>query len=91
MENTSDRLGHILAKGYKFSSFEALSEAVHNWEVKNFVQLYKRSSRFIQARFHNKHYNENLKYSEIDYACIHGGRKAGSRSTGKRPNQKFVA
>jgi len=82
----------VLSKGTKFSSFKDLSEAIEKWEATNFVQLYKRSSRSIEAttkRAPNRRYNLNLKYSEIDYACIHGGRKANtSTSTGKRPNQR---
>ena len=32
-------------------------------------------------------FNKNLKISEIDLACIHGGRKFHGTSKGKRPNQ----
>ena len=82
-----------LIEGAKFDSFELLSQAIERWENMNFVKLYKRRSRTIDAaakRVTKKVFNERLKYSEIDYACIHGGRTARTTSTGIRPNQKLV-
>ena len=37
-----------LASGQEFYSFEELSEGVQNWEKKNFVTLYTRSSKVLK-------------------------------------------
>ena len=80
-----------LVSGQEFSSFEELSENVQKWERKNFVTLYTRSSRSIEAarrRAPNKTFSDKLKFSELDYACVHGGREYKSKATQKRPCQK---
>lgn len=80
-----------LVKGARFSSFVVLSKAIRSWEEANFVSLYKRSSRTIETaskRATKKAYNCELKYAEVDFACIHGGRKFKSTGTGLRPNQR---
>ncbi|KAG1650979.1 Zinc finger SWIM domain-containing protein 3 [Nymphon striatum] len=79
-----------LAKGDEFSTFVDLSAAIARWEVVNFVQLYKRSSRSIAAaskRLTKKSFSADLQFAEVDYACIHGGRRLITSSTGQRPNQ----
>ena len=80
-----------LVSGQEFYSFEELSEGVKNWEKKNFVTLYTRSSRSIEAarkRAPNRTFLDKLKFSELDYACVHGGREYKSNATQKRPCQK---
>ena len=62
-----------LVSGQEFSSFEELSENVQKWERKNFVTLYTRSSRSIEAarrRAPNRTFLDKLKFSELDYACV---------------------
>ncbi|KAK6169865.1 hypothetical protein SNE40_020840 [Patella caerulea] len=79
-----------LTLGAQFNTFHALSEAVSRWEKTNFISLYKRSSRTIEAcskRATKKFFNPHLKYAEINFACIHGGRKLKSSSSGQRPHQ----
>ena len=80
-----------LVSGQEFHSFEELSEGVKNWEKKNFVTLYTRSSRSIEAarkRAPNRTFLDKLKFSELDYACVHGGREYKSKATQRRPCQK---
>ena len=80
-----------LVSGQEFSSFEELSESVKKWEKKNFVTLYTRSSRTIEAarrRAPNRVFLDKLKFSELDYACVHGGREYKSKATQRRPCQK---
>ena len=74
-----------------FSSFSELKDKIEDFEKANFVQLYIRRSRSIEAaakRAPKKQFNEELKYYEVEYSCIHGGKVFKSTSTGKRPNQK---
>lgn len=77
--------------GKEFSSFEELSNEIIEYEKQFFVSLYIRSSRSIESakrRAPNKQFHEELKFSELDYSCKHGGRKILSKSKGVRPNQR---
>ena len=81
----------LLQEGKEFDSIDTLENAIAEWEKDNYVQLYKRSSRTIAVlsrRANTKKFNTTLQFAEIDYACIHGGRKAVSLSKGCRTNQK---
>ena len=81
-----------LSVGKEFSSFEELSCSVKLWEKSNFVTLYTRSSRSIEAckkRAPKRTFNDTLKFAELDYACVHGGRQYKSKSTNKRQCQKY--
>ena len=79
--------------GATFSAYIELQKAVEDYQRKHNVQFYKRSSRGIQS--FKTHYRSNsklnipteLKYPEIDYACIHGGQKFKS-SASQRLNQR---
>ena len=88
-ENASENL--VLRAGMKFDRFEAWNAALVKWEKENFTQLYVRSSRSIEAgrkRTPKKPLADRLQYSEMTYACIHGGRDFKTRSKGERPKQK---
>ena len=77
--------------GEKFRSFSELKDKVEDFEKANFVQLYIRRSRSVEAaakRAPKKQFNEELKYSEIEYSCIHGGRIFKSTSTGAKNQTK---
>ena len=79
--------------GSKFDSFDDLSSAIKDYERVNSVTLYTRSSRSIMAakkRAPKRHFSESLKYSELDYACVHGGRQYKSHSKGIRKSQRLV-
>ncbi|ELU08802.1 hypothetical protein CAPTEDRAFT_194064 [Capitella teleta] len=56
----------------------------------NFVQFYKRDSRTIEATLRHsskkRTYADRLKYTEIVYSCIHGGKTFQSESKGVCPN-----
>ena len=80
-----------LAAGNEFSSFQALSSAIKQWEETSFVTLYTRSSRSVEAsrkRAPKRKFNDELKFSELDYACVHGGREYKPKSTNIRKNQR---
>ena len=84
-------LAKMLSVSEEFKSFNELSKRLSEFEKKSCVQLYIRRSRSVQSaakRTGKKKYNDALKYAEIDYACIHGGKNFKTSSTGKRPNQK---
>jgi len=38
----------------------------------------------------NRQFSEQLIYSEVDFACVHGGRGYLSKSKGKRKMQRFA-
>ena len=80
-----------IVSGQEFCSFEEVSESIKSWEKENFVTLYTRSSRSIEVarrRAPNRTFLDQLKFSELDYACVHGGREYKSKATQKRPCQK---
>ena len=75
----------------KFRSFSECKDKVEDFEKANFAgtTVQVRRSRSVEAaakRAPKKQFNEELKYSEIEYFCIHGGRVFKSSSTGERPN-----
>ena len=91
-ESNSGLSGDI-SVGKEFSSYAHLSSAIKEYEAANSVTLYTRSSRTVQAaqkRAPNRHFLDNLTYSELDYACVHGGREYKSRSKGIRKSQRLV-
>lgn len=77
--------------GATFSSHEDLQAAVQQYEDDNYAQFWVHSSRTIAAAKNKgvkRDVDPALKFAEIGYVCINGGRKFTSRSTGERPNQK---
>lgn len=63
--------------GCQFSSFEELEVAVKRYQEQTGTQLYKRDSRTVEAaskRNTRKNYKEEIRYSEINYFCVHGGK-----------------
>ena len=82
---------HMFRVGDEFNSFDDLLDKISTFEQAQFVQLYIRRSRTIIAaakRRTKKIYNEDLKYAELEYACINGGKNFKTTSTGERPNQR---
>ena len=91
-ESNSGLSGDI-SVGKEFSSYAHLSSAIKEYEAANSVTLYTRSLRTVQAarkRAPNRHFSDNLTYSELDYACVHGGCEYKSRSKGIRKSQRLV-
>ena len=84
----------MFSVGDEFNSFTELSTKIKEFEKETCTQLYVRSSRTIESTIKHapkKLFNHDVRYSELDYAFIHGGKQFKSSSTGKRPNQTSVA
>ena len=83
----------MFAVGDTFHSFEELSSAIRSYQITQKVQFYIRDSRTIEAasrRDTKKTFKRELKYAEITYHCIHGGKQYKPTSKGKRPHQLYV-
>lgn len=81
----------MLHTGDEFDTFNDLRDTILAYEQAEYVQLYVQRSRSIESalkRTPKKVFKENLVYTEVKYACIHGGKKFNTTSTGARPNQK---
>jgi len=81
--------------GDEFDSFNDLQDTVLVFEQVQFVQLYVRWSRSIRSALESKRISttlakviEDLLYTEVEYACIHGGKNFKTTSKGDRPNQE---
>lgn len=72
--------------GQMFDSFESLQAQLRKYESEKYVKFWCRDSRTIQAapKKINGPLCEKLKYYEVCYACVHGGKKFSSKSSGKR-------
>ena len=70
--------------GEHFTSYNDIKEKMKKYEEENFVNLWVRDSRTIEAARVKKNYNPAIKFYEVIYACKHGGRKFKSESTGER-------
>jgi len=80
-----------ISVGDAFGSFNELEKAIEQYENTNFVKLYRRDSRTIaglKKRCPKRVVSSDLKYANITYACIHGGKKFKSRGTGKQLNTR---
>ena len=76
----------------QFKGFQSLEKKKSSYETENFVKLWKRDSRSIgatQGRVKRK-LREEIKYYEITYACIHGGKKFKPRGKGARQTSLVV-
>ena len=77
--------------GKLFDTCTEIQGVIKTFEVNSSVKLYKKESRTIKAarkRCPNKNFKEDLKYSEIAWACIHNGTFKSKSTKYKRPNQK---
>ncbi len=72
--------------GESFKSFDELETKIKQYEMNNFVQLWKRDTRKIEAaqKRLNRILSKKIKYYEIVYCCIHDGRMFKSIGEGKR-------
>lgn len=73
--------------GQKFEDFSSFEIAIQQYQKAENVQFFRRNSRTIakaQPRMPEKKLNERLKYYEIQFHCIRGGKNFKSRSTGMR-------
>ena len=71
----------------EFKSYQHLEVKIQQYEQQHFVKLWKRDCRTIQAaqRHVNRALSEhiNIKYYEVTFCCIHGGKKFKARGEGK--------
>jgi len=77
--------------GKHFESYGELQHWIETYQKENFVQFYISDSRTIaaaQKRLRKRHLNSELKYYQLTFACVHGGRKYKSQGSGIRPNQQ---
>ena len=80
-------MAQMLNIGKKLEDFSSLEIATQQYQKKENVQFFRRSSRTIQKaqpRMPDKKINERLKYFEISFHFIRGGKNFKSRSTGLR-------
>ena len=72
--------------GDKFKSFDELQAKVHRYKELEFVKLWIRDSRTVTAakKRVTRYLYSQIKYYEITYACIHGGKKFKPHGNGKR-------
>ena len=77
--------------GKEFPSYNELEESINTYCDEKLISIYIRTSRTIDAAVRSHRIKEPtveisnlLKYYEIEYACIHGGKKYTSRGKGKR-------
>lgn len=61
---------------------------IANYEKRNFVQMWKREARTIDAakKRIDRYMKPQLHYYQLKYCCIHGGRKFKSEGKGIRGN-----
>ena len=92
LESTAST-SETLTLGAKFHSFGDLKNALDCFQKANSCQFYVRDSRTLhQAKKSSPKLiqlvPEELKYTFVNYSCIHGGRCFKSRpKTGTRPQQ----
>ena len=67
-------------------SFQQLEVEVKRFEKATSTKLWIRDSRTVEsARKRTKrHLSDSLKYYQVSYRCIHGGRKFKARGDGNR-------
>ena len=73
----------MLKVGCKFLTFDDLSKCLEQFQKTQNVQLWVRDSRTVTAaakRARRKSLNPNLKYAELTYSCVFGGRRPSDQS-----------
>lgn len=73
--------------GEKFSSFKAFQGKLDRYQRETNSQWYRRDSRSVEAykkRFPNRTFNVDIKFAELTYACVCGGKKFKTRGSGQR-------
>ena len=75
--------------GEAFDSFVTLDKKINEFKKANFVELWKRDARTVEAakKRVEKHLKPELKYYEIKYCCIHGGQAFKAKGKGVRSTQ----
>ena len=70
----------------RFASFQDFIIKLEAFKESNFVELWIRNSRTVEAAQKRIKctLNPSLTYYEIKYSCVHGGKRFSSRSKGHR-------
>ncbi|CAC5411152.1 unnamed protein product [Mytilus coruscus] len=74
----------------KFHSFSALNTRIRQYELQKKIEFYKRDSRTIESagkRGIKRELSEDLKFYQIRYSCINGGKEHQNKTNGERPKQ----
>ncbi|KAG1683753.1 Zinc finger SWIM domain-containing protein 3 [Nymphon striatum] len=80
-----------LRVGADFSTLESLLAAINEFQNEQKVSYWRRDSRTLKAaknRGMDVPLNDEIKYYELRFSCIKGGRDYKSSSSGKRPRQR---
>ena len=72
--------------GETFASYVELHRKIELFEKKNFIKLWKRDSRSVAAarKRINRALSDKIKYYEVTFCCLHGGKKFKARGEGLR-------
>ena len=73
----------LLHVGQTFGDHEALEKGIEQLEKLENCELWVRDSRTVDAavkRARRKQINPKLKYAEVTYHCVYGGRNPSERS-----------
>ena len=73
----------MLKVGSKFYTFDELSSRLEEFQDLEQVQLWVRDSRTVVAaakRARRKSLNPALKYAELTYSCVFGGRRPSDQT-----------
>ena len=73
----------------EFSSLDELNSPLKLREEHACVTISLRTIAATHKHDPKCHINDDLGYSELNYACIHGGRQYVSQSKGKRKFQRY--
>ena len=79
--------------GDSFSTFQAVTDAMKELENQEAITYWRRDSRTFEgakSKIPNLISNDALEYYEVKFACLKGGRSYQKKSTGARPNQRYV-
>lgn len=81
-----------IVKGDRFNTYEEIEIKIEESSKMNFVQLYKRESRSVAAdvKKTKRYLDPKLKFYQVEWACIHGGRQFVSRGSGIRQTKSVV-
>ena len=79
------RMACILHIGQKVEIFQAFESANERYQNAESVQFYKTDRSVAKAQVHISYkLSKRLKYCEVTFRCIHGGKNFKSRGTGVR-------
>ena len=78
------------AVGKKFNTLDSLEEAICRFQDQNFIQLWKRDARTIDSVTAKgrveRPLKAYLKYYQVKYCCVHGGKPFKPEGHGVRKN-----